>query len=114
MSTEPGTREQPLTVTSAARTVADQPRLFYLWRVNDISGVSGRGLVSWGVEWPNGRATTQWNGPRSGIWQTSEWDRTEDIIAVHGHDGATRLLYLPRPGVCEHCLTIAGSPPSLP
>ncbi|WP_163511169.1 hypothetical protein [Fodinicola acaciae] len=80
---------------------SDQPSVFYLWRTADVSGVSGCGLVAWGVKWPNGRATTQWNGESSGIWQTSDWDSAADVLAIHGHSGATQLFYLENQELCS-------------
>ncbi|GAA1673228.1 hypothetical protein GCM10009765_23190 [Fodinicola feengrottensis] len=84
------------------------PRVFFLWRTKDPSGVSGTGCVAWGVEWPDGHAATQWSGDRYGIAQITEWERVQDILTIHGHGGATELRYL-GPLVCDSCLTIQPS-----
>lgn len=76
---------------SAPPTDANTPRRFRLVRERDISGVSGVGLVAWGVEFPDGRAAVRWN---SEIAQTCAWDSMEHIERIHGHGGATRVEWL--------------------
>lgn len=68
-----------------------QPRRFMLVRVEDETGVSGTGVVAWGLEFPDGHAVTRWN---SKIAQTCAWDSIADVVAVHGHDGKTRIRWL--------------------
>jgi hypothetical protein len=67
------------------------PRVFVLMRDEDISGVSGTGLVAWGVEFPDGRVATRWN---SDVAQTCAWDSMEHVEKIHGHGGATRIVWL--------------------
>ena len=67
-------------------------RRFHLVRDADISGVSGTGVVAEGIRFSDGTAVTRWivgDHP-----STVVWPRTESVIAVHGHGGATRLLWL--------------------
>lgn len=66
-------------------------RRFQLERLNDVSGVSGVGIVADGVQWPDGKVTVRWRGPRP---STVCWDGMADVVAVHGHQGATRVLWL--------------------
>ncbi|PZG42023.1 hypothetical protein C1I98_20380 [Spongiactinospora gelatinilytica] len=66
-------------------------RRFYLQRDTDVTGISGTGHVTDGVLWPDGSATVRWRGPRP---STVHWDHFEDVIAVHGHDGATRVVWI--------------------
>lgn len=64
------------------------PRAFILQRDKDITGV-----VAWGVEYPDGVCALRWTGQ----WPTSVvfHDRgMEGVNAVHGHDGATRVVYV--------------------
>lgn len=68
-------------------------RRFELHRDIDISGVSGTGVVCWGVEFPDGRAATRWAQSEHGR-QTAAWDSIDHVIAVHGHHGATRLVWI--------------------
>ena len=73
-------------------------RRFQLHRDEDVSGVSGTGIVAEGVAFSNG-------GPVALRW-TSEWptsvvfhDRgVESLEAVHGHNGRTRIVWLDAEG----------------
>jgi hypothetical protein len=68
-------------------------RRFYLYRQTDVTGVSGTGVVAEGVAFSDGRVAVRWRGP----WPTSVvfHDRgVEAVIAVHGHDGATALIWI--------------------
>lgn len=68
-------------------------RRFELHRTQDISGVSGTGVVAEGVEFTSGVVALTW---LSG-WPTSVvfHDRgVESVEAVHGHGGATQIVWL--------------------
>ncbi|KUN34928.1 hypothetical protein AQJ30_27445 [Streptomyces longwoodensis] len=72
---------------------ADQaygPRTFHLQRDHDVSGVSGTGRVADGVLWPDGTVSIRWRGNRP---STVHWDRLGDAEAIHGHQGATRIVW---------------------
>jgi len=66
------------------------PRLFRLERDVDVSGISGTGHVADGVQWPDGTITVRWRGARP---STVHWDSLDDLIAINGHGGATRIVY---------------------
>lgn len=75
------------------RPLNGRPRAFALQRDVDVSGVSGTGIVAWGVEFPDGVCALRWTSQ----WPTSVvfHDRgMEAVQAVHGHDGKTRVLYM--------------------
>lgn len=75
-------------------SAALHPRLFFLQRNQDLSGVSGTGDVAWGVEWPDGTAVLRWHADANGAPHcTSLWNSVEDIKRIHGHEGATELIY---------------------
>jgi len=65
-------------------------RLFALERDTDVSGVSGVGTVADGVLWPDGTVTIRWRGERP---STVNWAELAHAEAVHGHDGATRIVF---------------------
>lgn len=67
-------------------------RLFILVRDEDVTGVSGTGTVAEGVEFSDGRVALRWivGEHRS----TVIWDNVESVVAIHGHNGATRLEWL--------------------
>ncbi|WP_367138915.1 MULTISPECIES: hypothetical protein [Streptomyces] len=67
-----------------------QARLFVLQRDRDLTGISGTGIVADGVLWPDGTVTVRWRGPRP---STVQWNGLDDAEAVHGHSGATRIIW---------------------
>ena len=66
-------------------------RLFELHRDHDVSGVSGTGVVAEGVEFSDGTCVVRW---RSGVGSTGVWHSIKDVEAIHGHGGATRVVWL--------------------
>ncbi len=63
---------------------------FALVRDTDVSGVSGCGLVAEGVMFEDGSCVLRWRGPHK---STAVWASMESMLAVHGHAGATRLVF---------------------
>ena len=70
----------------------DLPRTFVLYRKVDDSGVSGTGVVCWGVEFPDGKVVTRWcvEGHNA---QTAVFDSIADVEDIHGHNGHTVILW---------------------
>lgn len=69
------------------------PRVFVLNRLVDDTGISGTGIVAWGVEFPDGVCAVRWTGQ----WPTSvvfHDQGMEAIKAVHGHGGKTDVIYI--------------------
>lgn len=67
------------------------PHRFHLQRDTDVTGVSGTGIVALGVLWPDGTASVRWTGERPSI---VFWDGgMADAEHVHGHGGATRIVW---------------------
>lgn len=66
-------------------------RRFILRRNQDISGVSGTGDVAEGILFSNGKVVLGWLGRWPGV---TIFDRVPDMMAVHGHDGATVLVWV--------------------
>ncbi len=65
-------------------------RRFHLYRLTDASGVSGTGVVAEGVEFTDRRCALRW---RTATASTAVYDRIADIEAIHGHHGATRIVW---------------------
>ena len=65
--------------------------LFWLQRNEDVSGVSGIGTVAEGVVFSDGTVALRWvvGEHRS----TVLWPSIEAVIAIHGHDGKTRVEF---------------------
>ncbi|WP_234365398.1 hypothetical protein [Streptomyces sp. RTd22] len=69
-------------------------RVFWLQRDHDVTGISGTGIVADGVEWPDRSVTIRWRGPRP---STVNWASLTDAEAIHGHGGATRIVWTDQP-----------------
>lgn len=81
-------------------------RRFMLDRGTDVTGVSGTGVVCEGVEFEDGKVALRWivGEHRS----TVVYDDIDAVLAIHGHDGATRLVWLDQPITLKHRLTDSG------
>lgn len=67
------------------------PRRFYLQRDVDTTGVSGTGIVADGVVWPDNSVSVRWRGERPSI---VFWTDFTDVLAIHGHGGNTKVVWL--------------------
>lgn len=67
------------------------PRRFELYRHKDISGISGTGVIAFGCEYPGGIVTLCWVSPYPSV---VIWTSVADMMTIHGHDGATELLWI--------------------
>jgi hypothetical protein len=67
-------------------------RRFVLQRDEDETGVSGTGQVAEGVEFSDGRVALRWivGDHRS----TVTWDNMDNVEAIHGHNGRTRVVWM--------------------
>lgn len=66
-------------------------RTFELHRDEDLTGVSGTGVVAELVEFSDGVVSLRWltEWPSSVCW----YDRGMDaVLAIHGHNGKTRIV----------------------
>jgi hypothetical protein len=69
-------------------------RRFAFLRDEDETGISGRGLVVEGVQYSDGHCDYRWMTEH----QTSQSAANLDIIiAIHGHNGRTRVVFIDRP-----------------
>ena len=64
-------------------------RTFIMVRDEDVSGVSGTGVVADGVVFPDGTVAIRWRGDAR---STVVWATLAEAEAVHGHDGRTRFI----------------------
>jgi len=74
------------------KTNPDELILFTLQREEDESGVSGTGVVAYGVRWPapNGRATLAWVA--GDVNSVAVYDNLDAIESIHGHGGKTHIV----------------------
>ena len=63
---------------------------FHLLRLDDESGVSGIGWVAEGAVFSNGWAVLVWP---TGTPSLNFYESIEDVEAVHGHGGRTRIVF---------------------
>jgi hypothetical protein len=64
-------------------------RRFFLVRKEDLSGVSGTGVVAEGVEFQHGMVVVSFYKFASAI----VYPNMRNAIDVHGHDGRTEIIY---------------------
>jgi hypothetical protein len=65
-------------------------KIFYLYRKQDESGVSGNGLVAEGIVFSNGKIALTWLTPTTSVVTYSSMD---DVEIIHGHGGKTVILW---------------------
>jgi len=68
-------------------------RLFVLRRSQDVSGVSGTGIVADGVEFPDGIVALRWRGPNATSTAIHEGG-IASVEAIHGHEGRTEIVWV--------------------
>jgi hypothetical protein len=88
-------------------------RRFELHRDLDVSGISGEGVIADGVVYDHpfvvtlperplvlepGWCVITWRGEHC---STALWRSVDDAMAIHGHHGATRLVWKPEPAVAH-------------
>ncbi len=67
-------------------------KLFELHRDEDESGISGTGVVAQGVIFDNGRCSLSWLTEHTSHTSAAFYTSIEEVIAIHGHDGKTRVM----------------------
>lgn len=63
---------------------------FQLHRSEDVSGVSGTGIVADGIVFDDWTTVVRWRGDTR---STVIWDSPSDMMAIHGHGGKTEMVY---------------------
>lgn len=69
-------------------------RRFVLFRVEDVSGCSGTGVVADGVQFPDGVVALRWRPGPVGRPTTAVHADIASVEAVHGHGGRTHVVWL--------------------
>ncbi len=67
-------------------------RTFVLYRHEDVSGVSGTGIVAEGTAFSNGKVAVAWGG-RANAPSVIVYNSVADVEKVHGHDGKTEIQW---------------------
>lgn len=71
--------------------MGNKPRLFVLRRTEDVGGVSGVGDVAEGVVFSDGTAVIRWTSVHR---STAVYADIDELAAIHGHDGRTKVVFL--------------------
>lgn len=95
----------------ADQHVRHTPRRFKLVRTEDESGVSGTGVVAYGVAYPDGAVHMQWRNASNEALDTDSNgcafkpapDGVTATLEIHGHDGRTHLQWIDDERVCPYC-----------
>lgn len=69
---------------------------FVLHRDVDVTGVSLTGDIAEGVRFTDGTVVLRWRPmPNSSAGaSTAVWPNLDSMLAVHGHDGRTRVIWM--------------------
>ena len=68
-------------------------RVFLMVRDDDETGISGTGVVAEGIEYSDGKIALRWQTHQSSHHSTVIWDNLDSVLAIHGHNGKTRLVF---------------------
>lgn len=82
-------------------------RRWVLVRLTDVTGVSGEGVVVWGIQFPDGAVAYRWNSPHA---TSSTADSIETVQRIHEHDGASRVVWLDGPDGARTWEWLSGDP----
>lgn len=66
-------------------------RPFVLARKEDVSGVSGEGIVAEGVEFTDGTCALSWLTKHK---SHALYPNIKELESIHGHDGATIIIFV--------------------
>jgi hypothetical protein len=64
---------------------------FILERHEDVTGVSGTGIVAEGIMFTDGTAVIHWIAGEH--HSTVVWPNISSVEIIHGHNGATELVW---------------------
>lgn len=79
-----------------------------LQRNVDESGISGTGVVAWGVKFPDDVCVLRWASEHR---STAVYPNIADVLAVHGHSGSTEIIWQGDETACAERVThVAGIP----
>lgn len=62
---------------------------FYLFREEDVSRVSGTGIVARGVVLPSGKVVLEWVTFHSSL---AIYSNIQDVELIHSHEGKTKIV----------------------
>jgi len=87
-------------------------RSFLLIRDVDETRISGTGIVAEGIVFSNGKVVLGWLG-KLGVPSLGVFDSIEQVEQVHGHGGATRVVWQGE-GASVPRAAVVAKPPAAP
>lgn len=87
----PGATSQSGLADTLCKRWSMLPRRFALVRQVDYTGVSGVGVVAYGVVFADGHVVLRWSSDHPA---TSMWNSLDDLMAVHGHGDGTTVEWI--------------------
>ena len=69
-------------------------RRFVLVRTEDVTGISGIGIVAEGVRLSRGKVVLCWLS--NGVSSIVIHENLDDLLSIHGHGGRTKIVWLDR------------------
>ena len=66
-------------------------RRFVLERKEDVTGISGTGIVAEGCLFDNGKVSLSW---LTEVTSVCVYDSLADVEAIHGHQGSTVIVFV--------------------
>lgn len=73
------------------RNPVDNIKRFYVERLEDVTGISGAGIVATGTCYPTGRCVMEWC---TEIKSLAIYDSITQLQKVHGHGGKTVVRWI--------------------
>lgn len=73
------------------RRLSKKFRRFHLVRSEDLSGISGVGIVAEGTLYSNNKAIIVWTGHHTSV---AIYDSIAEMEAIHGHEGRTVIEWV--------------------
>lgn len=67
-------------------------RTFTMHRAEDVTGVSGTGVIAEGVTFTDNTTVIRWFGDHASV---VVWPSLDDALAIHGHAGRTTIDWDP-------------------
>jgi hypothetical protein len=71
-----------------------KPRRFYLLRKEDVTGVSGPGVICEGVQFTNGTVVFRWLSDSPSVTTFFGENAVEEMLDKHGHGGRTVVIWV--------------------
>lgn len=69
-------------------------RRFYLERSEDPTGVSGIGIIAWGIEFESGWVALHFDPCLKGVGSIYAYRDLADMFILHGHSGKTQIVWV--------------------